>query len=188
MSGAAHWGIFYDTCNNPLMSLVQINSRIREYVGAQPPLRRGGVAILVTPCDGTIDERFRPSDREMIQLFNRLGHDPARLEDYEEEYLNRQDLIAKYRFSNGAHPLHPFPVFYENSFILDQASTIIFAGARDVEGSQLVGAHAVADLGGRVGHGDQGGGQGPVGDGDPAGGLPHPAALEGQRLTRGSRG
>jgi hypothetical protein len=34
-------------------------------------------------------------------------------------------------------------VFYENSFILDQASTIIFAGARDVEGSQLVGAHAV---------------------------------------------
>jgi hypothetical protein len=143
VSGAAHWGIFYDTCNNPLMSLVQINSRIREYVGARPPLRKGGVAILVTPCDGTIDERFRPSDREMIQLFNRLGHDPARLEDYEEEYLNRQDLIAKYRFSNGAHPLHPFPVFYENSFILDQASTIIFAGARDVEGCQLVGAHAV---------------------------------------------
>jgi hypothetical protein len=143
VSGAAHWGIFYDTCNNPLMSLVQINSRIREYVGAQPPLRRGGVAILVTPCDGTIDERFRPSDREMLQLFHRLGHDPAKLEDYEEEYLNRQDLIAKYRFSNGAHPLHPFPVFYENSFILDQASTIIFAGARDVEGSQLVGAHAV---------------------------------------------
>jgi len=143
VSGAAHWGIFYDTCNNPLMSLVQINSRIREYVGAQPPLRKGGVAILVTPCDGTIDERFRPSDREMLQLFNRLGHDPARLEDYEEEYLNRRDLIDKYRFSNGAHPLHPFPVFYENSFILDRASTIIFAGARDVEGSQLVGAHAV---------------------------------------------
>jgi nickel-dependent lactate racemase len=143
VSGAAHWGIFYDTCNNPLMSLVQINSRIREYVGRVPPLRQGGVAILVTPCDGTIDERFRPSDREMLQLFNRLGHDPAKLEDYEEEYLNREDLIAKYRFSHGAHPLHPFPVFYENSFILSQASMIIFAGARDIEGSQLVGARAV---------------------------------------------
>jgi lactate racemase len=143
VSGAAHWGIFYDTCNNPLMSLVQINSRIREYVGQVPPLREGGVAILVTPCDGTIDERFRPSDREMLQLFNQLGHDPAKLEDYEEEYLNREDLIAKYRFSNGAHPLHPFPVFYENSFILNQASMIIFAGARDIEGSQLVGARAV---------------------------------------------
>jgi hypothetical protein len=144
VSGAAQWGIFYDTCNNPLMSLVQINSRIREYVGGQPPLRRGGVAILVTPCDGTIDERWRTSDREMMQLFNRLGHDPAKLEPYEEEYLNRQDLIDKYRFSNGAHPLHPFPVFYENSFILDQASTIIFAGARDIEGTQLVGARAAA--------------------------------------------
>lgn len=143
VSGAAHWGVFYDTCNNPLMSLVQINSRIREFVGAQPPLRKGGVAILVTPCDGTVDERFRPSDREMLQLFNRLGHDPAKLEDHEEEYLNRADLIAKYRFSYGAHPLHPFPVFYENSFVLNQASMIIFAGARDVEGAQLVGARAV---------------------------------------------
>ena len=36
-------------------------------------------------------------------------HDPAKLEPYEEEYLNRQDLIDKYRFSNGAHSLPPFP-------------------------------------------------------------------------------
>src|SRR6266540_711338 len=119
ISGAAHWGVFYDQVNNPLMSLVQINSRIREYVGDRPPLRQGGVAIFVTPCDGTIDERFRPSDHEMLALFDRLGHDPARLEDYEEEYAHREDLIAKYRFAGGAHPLHPFPVFYENSFILD---------------------------------------------------------------------
>ena len=143
VSGAPHWGIFYDTANNPLMSLVQINSRIREYVGDKPPLREGGVAILVTPCDGTIDERWRPSDREMLQLFNRLGHDPARLEDYEEEYAHREDLIFKYRFAYGAHPLHPFPVFYENSFILNLASKIIFAGARSSEAAAIVGATAV---------------------------------------------
>jgi len=143
VSGAAHWGIFYDQVNNPLMSLVQINSRVREYVGTKPPLREGGVAILITPCDGTIDERFRPSDREMLELFNKLGHDPAKLEDYEEEYMNREDLISKYRFSYGAHPLHPFPVFYENSFILRQASRIIFAGARNAEAAQQVGAVAV---------------------------------------------
>lgn len=143
ISGAAHWGVFYDQVNNPLMSLVQINSRIREYVGDRPPLRQGGVAIFVTPCDGTIDERFRPSDHEMLALFDRLGHDPARLEDYEEEYAHREDLIAKYRFAGGAHPLHPFPVFYENSFILDLTSRIIFAGARSPRAAQLVGATAV---------------------------------------------
>jgi hypothetical protein len=143
ISGAGHWGVFYDQVNNPLMSLVQINSRIREYVGDKPPLRQGGVAIFVTPCDGTIDERFRPSDREMLELFDRLGHDPARLEDYEEEYAHREDLIRKYRYANGAHPLHPFPVFYENSFILDLTSRIIFAGARDARAAQLVGATAV---------------------------------------------
>jgi nickel-dependent lactate racemase len=143
VSGGAHWGTFYDTVNNPFMSLVQINSRIREYVGDKPPLRQGGVAILVTPCDGSIDERFRPSDREMIQLFNSLNHDPARLEDYEEEYAHREDLIAKYRWAYGAHPLHPFPVFYENSFIFDLCSRIIFAGAADPVGAQMVGATAV---------------------------------------------
>src|SRR6266508_1921111 len=118
-------------------------SDIREYVGDRPPLRQGGVAIFVTPCDGTIDERFRPSDHEMLALFDRLGHDPARLEDYEEEYAHREDLIAKYRFAGGAHPLHPFPVFYENSFILDLTSRIIFAGARSARAAQLVGATAV---------------------------------------------
>src|SRR6266511_2495838 len=119
ISGAAHWGVFYDQVNNPLMSLVQINSRIREYVGDRPP------------------------DHEMLALFDRLGHDPARLEDYEEEYAHREDLIAKYRFAGGAHPLHPFPVFYENSFILDLTSRIIFAGARSPRAAQLVGATAV---------------------------------------------
>jgi hypothetical protein len=39
--------------------------------------------------------------------------------------------------------LHPFPVFYENSFILDLTSRIIFAGARDARAAQLVGATAV---------------------------------------------
>jgi nickel-dependent lactate racemase len=143
VAGAPYWGIFYDTVHNPLMSLIQTNARIREYVGERPPLREGGVAILVTPCDGTIDERWRPADREMMQLFNKLGHDPAKLEDYEEEYANRADLIAKYRFAYAAHPLHNFPIFYENSFLLNLTSRIIFCGARDVEGAALVGATAV---------------------------------------------
>jgi hypothetical protein len=79
----------------------------------------------------------------MLQLFNRLGHDPQRLEDYEEEYAHREDLLFKYRYAHGAHPLHAFPVFYENSFILSRASRVIFAGARDVDGASLVGATAV---------------------------------------------
>jgi hypothetical protein len=126
------------------MSLVQINSRLREYVGDKPPLRQGGVAILITPCDGTIDERWRPADREMLELFNKLGHDPAKMEDYEQEYGHREDLLFKYRYANACHPLHPFPVFYENSFIMNLASKIIFVGPRSPEAASIVGATAVA--------------------------------------------
>src|SRR5258708_9647086 len=55
VSGAAYHGIFYDTCMHPLMSLAQLNAPIPEYVGEEPPPRPGCVAILATPCDGTLD-------------------------------------------------------------------------------------------------------------------------------------
>jgi hypothetical protein len=142
VSGAAYHGIFYDTCMNPLMSLAQLNARIREYVGERPPLRQGGVAILVTPCDGTIDERWRPADRELLQIFNKLGHDPSRMEDYEEEYAHREDLIFKYRYAHAAHPLHAFPVFYENAFLFNLANRIIFCGPSSAEAASIVGATA----------------------------------------------
>ena len=142
VSGASYHGIFYDTCMNPLMSLAQLNARIREYVGKKPPLRQGGVAILVTPCDGTIDERWRPADLELLQIFNKLGHDPSRMEDYEEEYAHREDLIFKYRYANAAHPLHAFPVFYENAFLFNLANRIIFCGPKSAEAASIVGATA----------------------------------------------
>jgi hypothetical protein len=73
-------------------------------------------------------------------------------------------------------------VFYENSFIPDQASTIIFAGARDIEGTQLVGARAAAtwedawDMATKVV------GKGPSVMVTPKVGFRTPVALEGQRL------
>jgi nickel-dependent lactate racemase len=140
VTGAPYHGSFYDTCHNPLQSLVIANSRIREYFGPEPPLKQGGVVILVTPCDGTIDLRWRPFEPEMLQLFTRLGHDPSRLEDYELEYGHREDLLFKYRYAFAAHPLHAFPVYYENSFILSRASKVIFCGAHSPEAAALVGA------------------------------------------------
>jgi hypothetical protein len=143
VSGGALWGAPYDTVDNPLIALVQLNNRIREYVGGEPPLREGGVAILITPCDGTVSERSRPADRELTRLWASLGHDLTALEDYEEEYAHREDLIAKYRWAHGSHPLHPFPLLYENAFLLSRARKIIFAGARSPEAAALVGATAV---------------------------------------------
>jgi hypothetical protein len=79
----------------------------------------------------------------MLQLFDRLGHDPSRLEDYEEEYGHREDLLFKYRYAYAAHPLHAFPVFYENSFLFNLASKIIFCGPKSDEAASIVGATAV---------------------------------------------
>src|SRR5207237_9544035 len=76
------------------------------------------------------------------QIFNKLGHGPSRMEDYEEEYAHREDLIFKYRYAHAAHPLHAFPVFYENAFLFNLANRIIFCGLKSAEAASIVGAMA----------------------------------------------
>ncbi len=62
----------------------------------------------------------------------------------EEEYAHREDLIFKYRYAHAAHPLHAFPVFYENAFLFNLANRIIFCGPKSAEAASIVGATAVS--------------------------------------------
>jgi hypothetical protein len=143
VTGAPYWDNSYDTCNNPIISMVTLTNRIREHLGNRPPLRQGGVAILVTPCDGTIQES-RPVDRELLELYNRAGRDPETIQDYEESYAHRDDLIFKYRYQHAFHPLHTFVLLYEIAYLQNWASRVIFVGPKDPGAAGLVGATAVA--------------------------------------------
>jgi hypothetical protein len=143
VSGAPYWDSPYDTCNNPMVAMVQLTTRMRQHLGNRPPLRKGGVAILVTPCDGTIQES-RPIDRELLELYNRAGRDPEIVQDYEEAYAHREDLLFKYRYQYAFHPLHSFLLLYEIAYLQNWASRVIFVGPKDPRVADLVGATAVA--------------------------------------------
>jgi nickel-dependent lactate racemase len=118
--------LLYGKANNPLISLAGICAAPRFGVN-KPLLREGGVIIVMTCCNGEIDDRAHCSYREVIGLFRRC-HLSYELQQYEEEFLNREDLIFKYRFCHSVAPIHPFWLFYESQYALDRASMVIFAG------------------------------------------------------------
>jgi len=118
--------LLYGKSSNSLISLAAICAPPRLGVNDHI-LREGGVIIGLTHCTGEIDDRAHPSYREVINLF-RHCHSCYELQQYEAEYLSREDLIFKYRFCYAYAPIHPFWLFYESQYALDRASKVILAG------------------------------------------------------------
>jgi len=116
----------YGSPNNPLLMLTYAAMAFRSFV-KKPPVRKGGVLIVLSHCNGTIDERLRTADREVIKLFGNC-FSVLDFQDYKEEYLTREDLVYRYRNCNAHHPAHPLWLFYEDQYILDHMSKVIVAG------------------------------------------------------------
>jgi len=116
----------YGESRNPLISLAVASTPFRSWIN-KPLLRNGGVVIVLTYCDGVIDDILHPSYGELIDLYGSC-FSAEELSVFEEEFRNRKDLIDKYRFAWGYAPTHPFWLFYESQYMLDTASKVIFAG------------------------------------------------------------
>lgn len=121
--------LLYGESTNTLMCFVGTTTAPRHWVG-RPLVREGGVLIGCGKCSGIINERLHPSYREVIDLFGKC-FSAGEMYDYEDEYLNRPDLLFKYAHCYGYHPIHPFWLFYESQYMLDHCSKIILAGAED---------------------------------------------------------
>jgi hypothetical protein len=110
---------------------------IRTWVN-KPILRPGGVIICLVKCDGTIDMRKRPADREVCDLFGKV-HSALDLFEFEEEFLTREDYIYRYRYCHAVHPTHPFWLFYEDQYLLDHPGKVIFTGEVNPEAVRKLG-------------------------------------------------
>jgi lactate racemase len=136
--------MFHGATSNPMLAMSHVAATMRAFLPPNPLLRKGGIVVCVTPCNGTIDDWYRPSDREAIRLYAQLGRDIGDLFDrYSLDFLHRPEYIYKYRFCWGHHPLHAFWLLAAEQYVFDQASQVIFAGAPASEPlSQMGIAHA----------------------------------------------
>lgn len=128
--GVPRVGLYGET-SNPLIALAAVCAPPRIWLN-KPLVREGGVIIGLDRCTGHIDDRAHASYREVFDLF-RNCHSSYELQQYEEEFLHREDLIFKYRHGYSYAPIHPFWLFYESQYALDWASKVIFAGVPSTE-------------------------------------------------------
>jgi hypothetical protein len=124
--------MFHGSTDNPLLAMLHVTSTLRGYLPPHPLLRKGGVVICITPCQGMIDEWYRPSDGECLNLYAQVGNDINLLFDrYALDFLNRPEYIYKYRYCYGHHPIHAFLLLAAVQYAFSQASKVIFVGSAD---------------------------------------------------------
>jgi hypothetical protein len=139
--------MFHGATSSPLLAMSHVAVTLRSSQPPNPVLRKGGVVICVTPCDGAIDDWYRPADRETLALYEACGRDVDELFDrHADDFLHRSEYIYKYRFCYGHHPLHAFWLLAAERYVFDQSSTGIFAGATDSEPLQQMGITRAPDL------------------------------------------
>ena len=139
--------MFHGGTNNPMLAMSHVAATMRAFLPPTPLLRKGGVVICSTPCDGTFDEWYRPSDREAIELYAKLDRNIDDLFDrYALDFLHRPEYIYKYRFCWGHHPIHAFWLLAAEQYVFDQASQVIFAGAPDSLPLRQMGITPAPDL------------------------------------------
>ena len=123
--GLPRFGLYGET-TNPLIALAGICAPPR--IGINKPLvREGGVVIGIVRCTGYIDPVSHSSYREVFDLYDTC-HSAYDMMEFEDEFLNREDLIFNYQHRGSYAPIHPFWLLYESQYILDHASKVIFAG------------------------------------------------------------
>jgi hypothetical protein len=110
----------------------------------KPLLRKGGVVILVSKCDGYIDREKHPSYARALELFKTLGSAEAFEKNHFESLMADQDLLERYHNHNAYHPVHPVWLFNENQYVLDHAGKIIIATAENPDAPATMGAEYAA--------------------------------------------
>jgi len=93
----------------------------------KPLLRRGGVVIALGGSNGRYNSDLRPTDSEIVGLYDRCMQ-VGELSQYIEEYLTRPDYLYQYRHCYAYHPIHGFWLLYENRWLMDHAAKVIMAG------------------------------------------------------------
>ena len=135
--------IWYGDSRNPILNILAATTVLRSWRN-KPLLKEGGVVILVSKCDGHIDEAKHPSYVRALEAFPSCGSAAAFEEKYFESLYSDEELVEKYRHNNAYHPVHPVWLFNENQYALDRASKIIIATGENPDAPARVGAEHAA--------------------------------------------
>lgn len=135
--------IWYGDSRNPIMNILAATTVLRSW-RKKPILRKGGVVILVSKCDGYVDSEKHPSYVRGLDLFADAGSAAEFEKRYFDSLNSDEELLERYRHHNAYHPVHPVWLFNENQYALDHAGKIIIATGENPDAPARVGAEHAA--------------------------------------------
>ncbi|MHB1344873.1 MAG: lactate racemase domain-containing protein [Thermoleophilia bacterium] len=111
-----------------------------QFGRGEPLVRRGGIAILVTPCESGFDMVHHPSYERFWREVLPVTRDPLRMEaEFEPRFAADPALVDAYRRGWAYHPAHPFFAWYWMARALSHLRGVIVAGARDAAAVERMG-------------------------------------------------
>ncbi|GAB4338198.1 MAG: hypothetical protein Kow0099_12090 [Candidatus Abyssubacteria bacterium] len=135
--------VWYADTRNPIINIVAATTILRSWRN-RPLLRKGGVLILISKCDGYIDPAKHPSYAHALEFYRAAGSAAALESQYFEKLFADDALTAQYRNEHAYHPVHPIWLFNENQYALDHAGKIIIATGENPDAPARVGAEHAA--------------------------------------------
>lgn len=137
--------LWYGDTHNPILNIVGATMIMRSWLN-KPLLKKGGVMILVSKCDGHIDAEKHPSHERALEVFGETHSAEAVEKELFECLYSDEELLKKYHENHAYHPIHPIWLFNENQYALDHAGKIIIATAENPDAPARVGAEYAATL------------------------------------------
>ncbi|MBI5116541.1 DUF2088 domain-containing protein [Candidatus Poribacteria bacterium] len=144
IAGLPHY-VWYADTRNPIVNIVGATMILRSWRN-KPLLRKGGVMILVSKCDGYIDPAKHPSYARAFDLFQKTHSAHSLEQEHFETLYSDSNLADKYMRHNAYHPVHPIWLFDENQYALDHSGRIIIATAENPEAVAKIGAEHAATV------------------------------------------
>ncbi len=135
--------LWYGETRNPILNIVGATMIMRSWLN-KPLLKKGGVVILVSKCDGHIDIEKHPSHAPALEAFGSLRSAEAVEKQLFEKLYADEELLGQYHDNHAYHPIHPIWLFNENQYALDHAGRIFIATAENADAPARVGAEYAA--------------------------------------------
>jgi hypothetical protein len=132
---------------NPLLSANTALGYVFNLHLGKPPVREGGVLILMHPFLPGFNRRHHLPYIEFYERVLAATRDPLEMErEFEEDFASREEYIHAYRNHFSYHGVHPFYVWYWGCLAIKHLSRIIVVGAKDKKVLDRMGFEAANSL------------------------------------------
>jgi len=131
---------------NPVLLHTTIFGYLVNMYKGKPPLKRGGVLVVANPAEKVFDLEQHPSYAELYYKILPNITKMEDLENYEKEFLEREDLMQKFVQRYAYHPIHAIIAYYWGAMGRKHAGRTIIAGAKSEDVLKRLGLEDAKDL------------------------------------------